>query len=503
MAVTLTRQISDDEKKRVLEIHGRKCYATGHNIPENETVFFDHIKAFDDTGESEIDNIAPMCKHHNEQKGRLPLEDFRVKLKIDDFFKLGNTLTLKDELEYLKKNKEITSFGNIVSIVNQENDNITLEVENSKISFKLYACPTTSWKYFYATLPINVINSDDDEEHEIGLQPRFLIKDKVFNLYRHFQKHPVLQPSIGRLYKDRILIFDGQHKIAAMLWGGRKEFELKVYINPEPQLLNKTNISAHDKYAQTRFFSSIMVSKLGSQFGKQFEDYKNLEDGSKKSEAGFVKYLKEKEQLSNSEINKRFTSYLYDSVLEKDKNKIVRLISTGNRGSSECPLTMDMLNKSLLANFLYREPVEDDMTSPYYQRETEIDNLIRLFNIIDQEALCNWDGTRPETDTNQNKLNRMFRSKSIMAWSELLFDAICAKLEIEDRDEKAIIFYRELTDEQFDKIQSVVRRLVSWKLWSSPVNSEIDRVLADNKSEVKKYFREKGLTTGFLMGAPE
>ena len=108
----------------------------------------------------------------------------------------------------------------------------------------------------------------------------------------------MLQPSIGRFYKNKILVFDGQHKIAAMLWGGRKEFELKVYINPETQLLNQTNISAHDTFAQTRFFSSIMVAKLGSQFGKQFEDYKNLDDGSKKTEKGFIDYLKEKEHPS-------------------------------------------------------------------------------------------------------------------------------------------------------------------------------------------------------------
>jgi hypothetical protein len=35
------------------------------------------------------------------------------------------------------------------------------------------------------------------------------------------------------------------------------------------------------------------------------------------------------------------------------------------------------------------------------------------------------------------------------------------------------------------------------------VNSDIDRILADNKSEVKKYFRDKGLTTGYLLGATE
>jgi hypothetical protein len=32
MAIILQRQISESEKLRVLEIHGRVCYATGHPI---------------------------------------------------------------------------------------------------------------------------------------------------------------------------------------------------------------------------------------------------------------------------------------------------------------------------------------------------------------------------------------------------------------------------------------------------------------------------------------
>lgn len=502
MAIILQRQISNDEKNIILARFGRTCYATGHEILENEEIHFDHIKAFTDEGASEIDNIAPMCQSHNLQKGRLPLEDFRIKLRLEDFFRNGQSLTLKHELQHFKENRIINSFGELV--YHKINDGqIELEFLNKKENFRLYSCPITKWQYFYATLPVEVINSDDDEDGQIGLQPRYLIQDKVFDLYRHFQRNTVLNPSIGRLYKNKILIFDGQHKIASLLWGERKEFELKIYINPEPKSLNQTNISAHDKFAQTRFFSSIMVAKLGAQFGKQFEEYKNLEDDEKKTEAGFAKYIKNSEQLSNADVNKRFTSFIYDSILDESTNKIVRLVSKSNRSSSEYPITMDMLSKSIFSNFIYRQPTEDDLTSEYYKRDKEIMNSIKLCNILDEEILHKWDSTKTENDLTQNKLNRMFRSKSIMAWSELLRDAISAKLDITDQDEKAMIFYREISDENFEKIRKVVRRLISWNVWETTVNSEIDRILADNKSEVKKFFKEKGLTTGYLLGASE
>jgi len=162
-----------------------------------------------------------------------------------------------------------------------------------------------------------------------------------------------------------------------------------------------------------------------------------------------------------------------------------------------------MLNKSLFSNFLYRYPTNDDLTSPNYKRDKEIINVIKLCNIIYEEIMHKWDTTKTANDLTQNKLNRMFRSKSIMAWAELFRDAVAAKLEIIDRDEKALLFYREISDEDFDKIRKVFRRLVNWSVWESSVNSDIDRVLADNKSEVKKYFRDKGLTTGYLLGAAE
>jgi len=247
MAIILQRQITDEEKEQIIKRFGRVCYATGHTIPENDEIHFDHIRAFSIDGASEIDNIAPMYQTHNLQKGRLPLEDFRIKLRLDEFFTQGQALTLKHELQFFKEKGIITTFGETIftKITDRE---IELEFLNKKEKFKLYSCPTTKWKYFYANLPVNVINSDDDDG-QIGLQFRYLIKDKVFDLFRHFKNNTVLQPSLARLHENKILVFDGQHKIAAMLWGERKVFELKIYISPDPKALNKTNIAAHDKFA--------------------------------------------------------------------------------------------------------------------------------------------------------------------------------------------------------------------------------------------------------------
>lgn len=505
MAVILKRQLNDAEKEQILGRHGRKCFATGHAISEGKTVHFDHIWAFIDSGLTELNNLAPMCEEHNKQKGTLSLEDFRVKLRLEDFFSRGNALTLKHLLEYLKNNAHIQAYGQNVAI--EEHDNhIKIQTNKGQThEYELHQCPTTKWKYFYATLPIDVLNSDDEEDGKIGLQPRYLIFDKVFELYRHFQRHPVLQPSIGRVHGERIVLFDGQHKTAALLWLKRRQFECKIYVAPDLRLLNQTNISAHDKFAQTRFYASIMVQKLGTEFGLDFEKYKNLEDGSVKSESGFMKYLDRDltHALTKGERNTRFRNYLYNSILENQHNKAAQFVSKSNRSSADTPLTIDMLSKSLFAYFLYREPVEDNMATDTYKRDKEIENNVSLMNMFYDLALGGWNPKAGPQDHTQRKLDRLFRSKSIMAWSELLQGAICGKLDLDDPDDRARPFYRELSEPGLERIRKVVERLIGWSMWSAPPNDEIDRILADNKEEVKKWFKTHGLTASYLMGAPE
>src|SRR5947209_4993891 len=116
MAITLKRQLSDPEKEAVMKQHGRKCFATGHEIPDGEPLHFDHIKAYSQGGATEVDNIAPMCAQHNKEKGALPLLDFRTKLRLEEFFASGDKLTLKHLLAYLKQKKDIAEYGLPVSV---------------------------------------------------------------------------------------------------------------------------------------------------------------------------------------------------------------------------------------------------------------------------------------------------------------------------------------------------------------------------------------------------
>jgi hypothetical protein len=269
--------------------------------------------------------------------------------------------------------------------------------------------------------------------------------------------------------------------------------------------LNETNIAAHDKFSQTRFYASVMVLKLGMEFGADFEKYKNLEDGMPKSEAGLMKFLDRdpSQALTRAERNQRFRSYLYNSVLQHKDNRIARFVSTGNRSTDEKPLTIDMLSKSLFACFLCSEPVEDNMATDAYKRDDEIENNVTLMNMLYDLALAGWNPAAGPNDGNQRRLVRLFRSKAVMAWCELVRDAICGKLDLQDAEDRGRPFYRTISADDLTRIRKVIERLVTSRLWAAPADDEIDRVLADKKSAVKEWLRNRGLTTGYLMGAAE
>ena len=499
MAIMLRRQLNEAEKAIILQRFGRICFANGHVIPEDDVVHYDHIRAFVSGGQTELDNIAPMCEIHNKAKGSLPLEDFRIRLRLREFFSEAEALTLKHLLIHLKTKGD---YGQPV-IVHDNGQIVTIDSGNAHYEHTVYTCPTTGWKYFYTTLPVTLLNSDDDDDGEVGLQPRFLIEDKVFEMYRHFQNHPVLQPAIGRMRQNRILVFDGQHKIAGLLWNGRRDFECKIYLDPNARLLGNTNVAAHDKFSQTRFYASVMVKKLGAEFGDDFERYKNLEDGLPKSEMGFMRFLGREQNLTRADLNKRFRSYLFNSVLQHDDNNFSRFVATGNRGTDEKPITIDMLSKSLFACFLYREPVEDDIATGAYVREQEIENNVKLMNAVYDLALSSYNPKVGPNDGNQRRLRRLFGSKSMMAWSELVHSAVCGVLNLHDGDARTRPFYRELTEQQIAVVRSVIDRLVSSPIWARPQSDEVDRILAVNKSTVKNWLRNQGLHSGYLMGAPD
>ena len=155
------RQLSEAEKQKILVQHGRKCFVDGEPIPDNEPIEFHHIKAFSSGGPTSLSNIAPVCKRHHRTIGTMSLQEYRDKIKLAKFFESEEPKYLDDLIRY--KNKHC---GERLKYEIKE-EHISLYYEDTKNDFPLYICPTTNWKYFYGTLPVEFIGND----RELQLRP--------------------------------------------------------------------------------------------------------------------------------------------------------------------------------------------------------------------------------------------------------------------------------------------------------------------------------------------
>jgi len=487
----MERQLSEAEKRIVLEIHGRICFVTGHEIPEGDEIHYHHIKAFSNEGPTDIDNIAPVCVNHHRHIGTMSLQQYRDKLELETFFEDGADEKRLDDV--LKK--KIGKFGQEVNHHINDNGNIIDLVfsDGRGGSYPLFICPATQTKFFYGIIPAVNLRNDND------LQPRPLEIKRIWELCRHLQMNTQLAASVCRLNDGQILLFDGQHKAAAQIWLGRKSVECKIYVNPDARTLKETNLTAHEKLRQMPFYTSTLIRKYGDVFGADWDEYLDLPGT--KSEKGFTSFLVSTKGKSKGDAKKEMRMALIRDILnsEDPKAEIFEFISEENR-SRKNPLTYNLLQKTFFHDFLVQPPLDVEFESEEDFRKQEKVNLVRLFNIIAEETLINkWN---PESNNSTHKrTERIYLSGAVRAWVPILRDAIAQVLRLYESDQKEKVFFREITDEDFDVIRGRVKRLFSHKIWDDP-NPEVNANLKINESATtKKFLKDNGLEVSWVLGS--
>lgn len=481
------RQITDAEKQVVLAQHGRRCFVDGAPILEDEGLEFHHIRPYSKHGASTPDNIAPVCKTHHRSIGTMSLQEYRDKLELDRFFEPGEPRYLDDLIQAKHKHAAEKLHFEVVG------EHISLYFSRGKITYPLYQCPISSWRYFYAMIPIEYIWNDSE------LQPRALRQQALWGLYRHFQLNTQLAPSICRLDDERrLLLFDGQHKAAAQVWSGRKDIECKVYINPDERDLKETNLEAHGKFRQMPFYSHELMRKYAAIFGEDWEHYMDETEGAR-SEAGFFAYLLNVKGKTKAQARNEILEAFYNEIVDDPDNKLASFLSEKSRGTSQ-PLTFARLKKSMLSTMLLAPPVQDEFESDTDFRKSERRSLIKLMNIIAEQGLIGkWN---PEVNNNlHRRTQRIFSAGAVTAWSALLRDVINQHLHHYTDTERQRFFYRLIDEKEFKYFEKFVKRIFSHKLWDDPdpMGQIAARLAKDDATTAKGLFEEKGLTVHWVL----
>lgn len=484
--MTRKRQLSESEKQEVLTQHERRCFVDGEPIAEEEPIEFHHITPYDMDGPTIVENIAPVCKAHHRLIGTMSLQEFRDKIDLARFFEDGSPKYLDDLIRY-----KGMDFGKNVTY-EIESQQISLYFLDSRNDFPLYECPTTGWKYFYATLPVEYV------KHDSELQPRAIREPSLWKLYRHFQSNTQLSPSIGRIDTDgNVLVFDGQHKIAAQIWGGRSRVECKVYLNPDPRVLKETNLQAHGPFRQMTFFSHELMQKYADIFKEDWAEFMEMEG--EKSELQFFNFLVNSKKKTKARARNEIVNAIHKEIVDDPENKLSSYLAEQHRGRKQ-PLTSARLKKTFLQHMILPPPIEEEFESENDFRKDEERNLVTLMNIVVEEGLeGKWAPDR--ADSEHKKAERIFSAGAVRAWVILLKDTINVHLRHYSDEGRRKFFFRSLSDEEYDYFRKFIRKIFDHKIWVDPDPAGVlgARLAKDDATTAKSLFDEVGLTVEYVL----
>jgi hypothetical protein len=329
------RQISEAEKQIVLTRQGDRCFVDNAPFADPSDVEYDHINPFAEGGASEIANIGAVCKKHNREKSTLSLSEYRDRLALRRFFEGAKKRRLDDLLD-----SRLGSKGYGLALQTEVKDRrVLLYLDGGTVETPLSTCPATSERYFFATLPVELLRNDGD------LQPRPLEFDRVWELYKHLRSHTQLAPAVCRLVDGHVVLFDGQHKAAAQVWAGRSVLDCKVYLDPDVRRLKETNLSAHDRLRQMPFYTSTLLEKYADMAHEDWEAF--LLAPGPKTEAAFIDFMRVRANLTGAEAARRVRSLIYRDIIEHPQNRFRDFIEEENRGRKN-PITIGRLEEDLL-----------------------------------------------------------------------------------------------------------------------------------------------------------
>jgi len=384
--------LSEEERMKLRErLYKRqegKCFICYKPIDlELQPVNIDHIIPLSLGGKDDESNLALTHETCNQRKQDANLEVARVIYKFEE---------IREKV--YKSDGFAPDISHILKEFGGSKYELSIKVENGKVKYSfpelgdstihetvLYNDELSGFKSFFIELPIEYIFHD-----EKGINPRKLTNNVIKLIKEFYSKRPQLHIGLARINLDssgkaKVFIFDGQHKAAAQILLGCRKILLRVFLNPDLDVLATTNERAGTVLRQLAFDKSVQ-RQLGSTILswriEKFQQDKKLEpDDYSFSEKDLVLHFKGE----GREIKKYILDWVRRRIIDDKNNKLVDYINFGGR-EKEKPLSYSSIEKTFFSIFLYNDVLD---VRPFFskERENEVENMVKLMNIVVDEVL--------------------------------------------------------------------------------------------------------------------
>ena len=346
----------------------------------------DHIIPLDKGGPDEENNFALTHASCNRSKGTADLNLARRMAQFDRLQKNAQESGARGaNLGHVFK-----KYGGAKAqlILKRKDNNIEYSLPEAK-DVLIYSCPLhkdslSGMDYFFTVLPIEYLHHDDRiNPRSIGSNIRALIEE--------FMKgRPQLHVSLAWWapvdgVSGPVKIFDGQHKAAAQILLGVNKLPVRIFVEPDTNVLLQANTNAGDKLRQIAFDTAVLRhlgSSLYVERVRQYQQMKGLrEDDYSFSEKDLVTFFRGEHR----ELVRYIIDSARDSITHNKDNKLMEFVEWSGK-SADRPLSYTAVERTFFKEFIFKKslenPIDEGLERGDNPRLLEREQNVRLMSLF-------------------------------------------------------------------------------------------------------------------------
>ena len=391
----LNRLTAEERATLQKELHERQagnCFICGKTVDlklHKDSIDIDHVIPVSLNGPDNPCNFA--LTHDSCNRGKQD-SDLRVARVLAKFDQINESVAGENRAANLGDILKVYAHGAHDLPITADTTVVKYSLpdigRNDIVTLPLYVDALSGFRFFFAQLPIQYIH------HDGKLNPR-AIGPNIKKLIKEFYlKRPQLHVALGWINlqdaeKPKVRIFDGQHKAAAQLMLGTTELPVRVFVNPDVDVLLTSNTNAGTTLRQVAFDKSVQRSLGSALLADRMQRYRtdcNLpEDSEDFSEQDLQRHFKGESR----EMKKYILDWVRSTITHNKDNKLRDFIEYGGRGS-EFPLSYSTIEKTFYSFFIgpdllatrFNHRAEEGQNP----RQLEIEQIVMLMNIIAEEV---------------------------------------------------------------------------------------------------------------------